>query len=196
MHPYSWGLYAESEHRSKCRIWHYQTKGTLDPLLGSATFIKAAIKLEYEVWTLRCNVSGRFGAGRCWLSSHPQQPALHSHFSPSMVTADPFFPSMHASAWCIMLLLLLGLYGNEGILDAGWLIKPLGRPLLDQLWDSPTLLWLGPHLGLDTSQMMELISLLGALLSFGALVLEPLRDSLIFFLLWFFYLSLFQVPLP
>ncbi|XP_048863284.1 lipase maturation factor 2-like [Brienomyrus brachyistius] len=86
-----------------------------------------------------------------------------------------------------------GLYGNEGILDAGWLMRSPGRPLLEQLWDSPTLLWLAPHLGLDTSQMMELISLLGALLSFGALVLEPLRDSLIFFLLWFFYLSLFQV---
>ncbi|KQK85360.1 hypothetical protein AAES_40732 [Amazona aestiva] len=40
---------------------------------------------------------------------------------------------------------------------------------------------------------MELLCLLGVLCSFGALLLEPLRDSLVFALLWVLYLSLYQV---
>ncbi|MBN3296823.1 LMF2 factor, partial [Amia calva] len=86
-----------------------------------------------------------------------------------------------------------GLYGNEGILPARWLMRYTGKPMLEQLKDSPTLLWLGPMLGLDTQQGMELICLLGTLLAFGAMVLEPMRDSLIFFCLWALYLSLYQV---
>ncbi|XP_006633846.2 lipase maturation factor 2a [Lepisosteus oculatus] len=86
-----------------------------------------------------------------------------------------------------------GLYGNDGILPARWQMRYTGKSLLEQLRDSPTLLWLGPRLGLDTQQGMELICLLGTLLAFGAMVLEPLRDSLIFFCLWALYLSLYQV---
>lgn len=70
-----------------------------------------------------------------------------------------------------------------------------GRPLLEQLQASPSLLWLGPHLGLelDRQQTMELLCLLGALLALAAALLEPLRDSLVFLLLWALYLSLYQV---
>ncbi|XP_064174613.1 lipase maturation factor 2a isoform X1 [Anguilla rostrata] len=86
-----------------------------------------------------------------------------------------------------------GLYGNEGILPARWQMRYSGKPLLEQLQDSPTLLWLAPHLGLDTQQAMELLCLLGALLAFGAMVLEALRSSMVFTCLWALYLSLYQV---
>ncbi|KAJ8387356.1 hypothetical protein AAFF_G00157330 [Aldrovandia affinis] len=86
-----------------------------------------------------------------------------------------------------------GLYGNDGILPARWQMRYTGKPLLEQLQDSPTLLWLGPSLGLDTQQGMELICLLGALLSLGAVVLETLRNSLVFLFLWVLYLSIYQV---
>ncbi|KAG2459868.1 LMF2 factor, partial [Polypterus senegalus] len=77
------------------------------------------------------------------------------------------------------------------------MLKYMGKPLLEQLWDSPTFLWLGPKLGLDTQQGMELICLLGIILSFGAMVFETLRDSLVFFFLWTLYLSVYQcIPTP
>lgn len=86
-----------------------------------------------------------------------------------------------------------GLYGREGILPAWKTLRFTGKGLLEQLKDSPTLLWLGPRLGLDTEQGMELICLLGAVLSLGALLFNCLRDGLVFLLLWILYLSLYQV---
>ncbi|XP_046872249.1 lipase maturation factor 2-like [Hypomesus transpacificus] len=88
-----------------------------------------------------------------------------------------------------------GLYGNEGVLPVR-LVEPVvsgDRPLLEQLQASPSLLWLGPHLGLGRPDTMELLCLVGALLSLGAALLEPLRDSLVFLVLWGLYLSLCQV---
>ncbi|KAM9312656.1 lipase maturation factor 2 [Gastrophryne carolinensis] len=86
-----------------------------------------------------------------------------------------------------------GLYGREGILPAWRMLRFTGKGLWEQLKDSPTLLWFGPRLGLDTEQGVELICLLGALLSAGAMLFSVLRDSLVFFLLWIFYLSIYQV---
>ncbi|XP_038667573.1 lipase maturation factor 2a [Scyliorhinus canicula] len=86
-----------------------------------------------------------------------------------------------------------GLYGREGILPVRRMLPFTGKPLLDQLTDSPTLLWLCPWLGLDTEQGMELICLLGIGLSITALLVKPLRDCFIFACLWFLYLSLYQV---
>ncbi|KAJ8411208.1 hypothetical protein AAFF_G00172140 [Aldrovandia affinis] len=96
-------------------------------------------------------------------------------------------------AFASLYIQLPGLYGNEGILPARWQMRYTGKALLEQLQDSPTLLWLGPHLGLDTQQGMELVCLLGVLLAFGAMVLDALRDSLVFLCLWALYLSLYQV---
>uniref|UniRef100_K7F4K2 Lipase maturation factor n=1 Tax=Pelodiscus sinensis TaxID=13735 RepID=K7F4K2_PELSI len=86
-----------------------------------------------------------------------------------------------------------GLYGKDGILPARKMLRVSGKGLWEQLRDSPTLLWFGPRLGLDTELGMELLCLLGVLTSFGTLVFEPLRDSLVFLLLWALYLSLYQV---
>ncbi|XP_015682016.1 lipase maturation factor 2, partial [Protobothrops mucrosquamatus] len=85
------------------------------------------------------------------------------------------------------------LYGKDGILPARKMLRFTGKGFWEQLRDSPTLLWLGPHLGLDTEQGLELLCLMGSLLSFGALVLEPLRDSVVFLALWGLYLSVYQV---
>uniref|UniRef100_A0A672IK43 Lipase maturation factor n=1 Tax=Salarias fasciatus TaxID=181472 RepID=A0A672IK43_SALFA len=88
-----------------------------------------------------------------------------------------------------------GLYGNDGLLPARWQLRYSGKPLVEQLLSSPTLLWLGPRVGLDTHTAMELLCLLGAALSLAATLVEALRDSLVFLCLWAFYLSLYQVSL-
>jgi hypothetical protein len=61
-----------------------------------------------------------------------------------------------------------------------------------QLWETPTLLWEAPRLGLDTAQGLELLTLLGTVLALGALLLRPLRHPLIYLLLWAAYLSACQ----
>ncbi|XP_047248096.1 lipase maturation factor 2a [Girardinichthys multiradiatus] len=105
--------------------------------------------------------------------------------------------------WCMALIYMVafvslyvqipGLYGNDGLLPARWQLRYTGKPLLDQLLSSPSLLWLGPHLGLDTQTSMELLCLTGAALSLAAMLVEALRDSLVFFCLWALYLSMYQV---
>lgn len=101
---------------------------------------------------------------------------------------------MHVASWCYFLF-HIGLYGNEGLLPARWQLRYSGKPLGEQLLSSPTLLWLGPRLGLDTHTAMELLCLAGAALSLTATLLQAFRDSLVFFCLWVLYLSLYQVSL-
>lgn len=81
------------------------------------------------------------------------------------------------------------------MLPARWQLRYSGKPLGEQLLSSPTLLWLGPRLGLDTHTAMELLCLAGAALSLTATLLEAFRDSLVFLCLWVLYLSLYQVSL-
>uniref|UniRef100_A0A8C8S9E1 Lipase maturation factor n=1 Tax=Pelusios castaneus TaxID=367368 RepID=A0A8C8S9E1_9SAUR len=101
--------------------------------------------------------------------------------------------AVYTAAFASLYLQLPGLYGKDGILPARRMLRLTGKGIWEQLRDSPTLLWFGPRLGLDTELAMELLCLLGVLTSFGALVLEPLRDSLVFLLLWVLYRSLYQV---
>ncbi|XP_078409286.1 lipase maturation factor 2a [Cetorhinus maximus] len=101
--------------------------------------------------------------------------------------------AIYLCAFASLYIQIPGLYGKEGILPVRRMLPFTGKPLLDQLTDSPTLLWLCPWLGLDTEQGMELICLLGIGLSIIALVIKPLRDCFIFACLWFLYLSLYQV---
>lgn len=86
-----------------------------------------------------------------------------------------------------------GLYGPEGILPARRTLRPQGKGRWQQLWETPTLLWEAPRLGLDTAQGLELLSLLGTLLALGALLLSQLRHLLTYLLLWAAYLSVCQV---
>ncbi|XP_068257771.1 lipase maturation factor 2 [Nyctibius grandis] len=99
----------------------------------------------------------------------------------------------YLAAFASLYVQIPGLYGRDGILPARRVLRLSGKGLWERLWDLPTLLWLSPSLGLDTELGMELLCLLGVLASFGALLLEPLRDSLLFALLWVLYLSLYQV---
>lgn len=85
-----------------------------------------------------------------------------------------------------------GLYGADGVLPARRMLRPRGQGRWRQLWEAPTLLWEAPLLGLDTAQGLELLSLLGALLALGALLLRPLRHCLAFLLLWAAYRSACQ----
>ncbi|XP_065780612.1 lipase maturation factor 2 [Muntiacus reevesi] len=86
-----------------------------------------------------------------------------------------------------------GLYGPEGILPARRTLRPQGKGRWQQLWETPTLLWEAPLLGLDTAQGLELLSLLGTLLALGALLTRQLRHLLVYLLLWATYLSVYQV---
>ncbi|XP_042631574.1 lipase maturation factor 2-like [Cyprinus carpio] len=109
----------------------------------------------------------------------------------------------HVFLWCLSAIYMFafaslyvqipGLYGNEGVLPARWQLRVSGKSVVEQLKDSPTLLWFGPRLGLDTQQCMELLSLTGALLSLMTLALPVLRDCRVFLVLWILYLSLYQV---
>ena len=63
----------------------------------------------------------------------------------------------------------------------------------ENFWRKPTLLWLTPKLGLDTQTGMELLCLVGMLLSMLAMSFRSWRDSITFFVLWFLYYSLYQV---
>ncbi|KAF5928242.1 hypothetical protein HPG69_014847 [Diceros bicornis minor] len=85
-----------------------------------------------------------------------------------------------------------GLYGAEGILPARRTLRPQGKGRWQQLWETPTLLWEAPRLGLDTAQGLELLNLLGTLLALGALLLRQLRHLLTYLLLWAAYLSAYQ----
>ncbi|XP_005067149.1 lipase maturation factor 2 isoform X2 [Mesocricetus auratus] len=86
-----------------------------------------------------------------------------------------------------------GLYGPEGILPARRTLRPQGKGRWQQLWETPTLLWEAPRLGLDTAQGLELLTLLGTVLALGALLLSSLRHSFVYLLLWIAYLSACQV---
>ncbi|KAK1327656.1 hypothetical protein QTO34_012945 [Cnephaeus nilssonii] len=89
-----------------------------------------------------------------------------------------------------------GLYGTEGILPARRTLRPQGKGPWQQLWETPTLLWEAPRLGLDTAQGLELLTLLGTLLALGALLLRRLRHLLVYLLLWAAYLSACQASGP
>lgn len=72
----------------------------------------------------------------------------------------------------------------------------VGKSLWERLRDTPTLLWFGPQLGLDTQHCMELLSLSGTVLSLVAMTVPALRDCRLYLILWVLYLSLYQVTPP
>ncbi|XP_069567229.1 lipase maturation factor 2a [Brachyistius frenatus] len=100
---------------------------------------------------------------------------------------------IYMAAFVSLYVQIPGLYGNEGLLPARWQLRYSGKPLLEQLLSFPSLLWLGPQLGLDTHTAMELLCLIGAALSLAAVLVEALRDGAVFLCLWVLYLSLDQV---
>ena len=85
-----------------------------------------------------------------------------------------------------------GLYGPEGILPARRTLRPQGKGRWQQLWETPTLLWEAPILGLDTAQGLDLLTLLGTVLALGTLLFNCLRHPFIYLLLWAAYRSAYQ----
>uniref|UniRef100_A0A8C2WKR6 Lipase maturation factor n=1 Tax=Cyclopterus lumpus TaxID=8103 RepID=A0A8C2WKR6_CYCLU len=101
--------------------------------------------------------------------------------------------AIYLAAFVSLYVQIPGLYGNDGLLPARWQLRYSGKSLWELLLSSPSLLWLGPQLGLDTHTAMELLCLVGAALSLAAMLVEALRDSVVFFCLWALYLSMCQV---
>ncbi|XP_066540986.1 lipase maturation factor 2a isoform X1 [Hoplias malabaricus] len=109
----------------------------------------------------------------------------------------------HMFLWCLSAIYMFafaslyvqipGLYGNEGLLPARWMLRVSGKSVWEQLREMPSLLWFGPRLGLDTQQCMELLSLTGALLSLAAMAVPYLRDCRVYLVLWVLYMSLYQI---
>ncbi|EEB19962.1 conserved hypothetical protein [Pediculus humanus corporis] len=87
-----------------------------------------------------------------------------------------------------------GLYGNNGILPARSQLEDLSsRTLAEKFHKKPTLLWLAPFLGLNTEYMMDVLSLLGIVLSFVGFLSVKFNIAPTFISLWSFYYSLYQV---
>uniref|UniRef100_A0A667Z6G6 Lipase maturation factor n=1 Tax=Myripristis murdjan TaxID=586833 RepID=A0A667Z6G6_9TELE len=103
--------------------------------------------------------------------------------------------SIYLFAFVSLYVQIPGLYGNDGLLPARWQLRYSGKPLWEQFLSSPTLLWMAPRLGLDTHTAMELLCLIGAALSLAAVLVDALRDSIVFLCLWVLYMSLYQVSL-
>lgn len=97
-----------------------------------------------------------------------------------------------SKVWLALTCSLAGLYGPEGILPARKTLRPQGKGPWQQLWETPTILWEAPRLGLDTAQGLDLLTLLGTVLALGALLLNSLRHPFIYLLLWAAYLSACQ----
>nr|XP_022326169.1 lipase maturation factor 2-like [Crassostrea virginica] len=87
-----------------------------------------------------------------------------------------------------------GLYGDNGILPAKLAMEDKEISSWEEILEGqPTLLRLMPKLGLSTETGMDLICLLGILISFCCVVFSTARDMVSFTLLWMMYLSLYQV---
>ncbi|XP_055935289.1 lipase maturation factor 2-like [Argiope bruennichi] len=102
---------------------------------------------------------------------------------------------IYLSAFSSLYVQLPGLYGDNGILPARAIISiEEGADVVKKKAEQmPTLLWLAPALGIDVPLMMDLIALLGIVVSFGSMVWGRMRDMANFTLLWILYFSLFQI---
>lgn len=62
----------------------------------------------------------------------------------------------------------IGLYGDNGILPARTQVELKTRAtLFNKLKQKPTFLWFAPYLGLNVEYMLDVLSLLGVILSFA-----------------------------
>ncbi|GFT50547.1 lipase maturation factor 2 [Nephila pilipes] len=102
---------------------------------------------------------------------------------------------VYLSAFSSLYVQIPGLFGDNGILPARSIISiENGADVVKKKAEEiPTLLWLAPALGIDVNLMMDLIALLGIIVSFGSMVWGRMRDMANFTLLWILYFSLFQI---
>ncbi|XP_050457179.1 lipase maturation factor 2-like [Cataglyphis hispanica] len=87
-----------------------------------------------------------------------------------------------------------GLYGDNGILPARTQVDLKTRAtLFNKLKQKPTFLWFAPYLGLNVEYMLDVLSLLGIILSFAGFVSQKFCIAPIFAGLWSLYYSLYQI---
>ncbi|XP_011689704.1 PREDICTED: lipase maturation factor 2-like isoform X1 [Wasmannia auropunctata] len=87
-----------------------------------------------------------------------------------------------------------GLYGDNGLLPARTQLDLKARgPLLNKMKHKPTFLWLAPYLGLNVDYMLDVLSLLGVILSFAGFVSQKFCIVPIFAGLWSLYYSVYQI---
>ncbi|KAJ6633328.1 Lipase maturation factor 2 [Pseudolycoriella hygida] len=86
-----------------------------------------------------------------------------------------------------------GLFGNNGVAPARLQIDTRLRNILLNLQQKPTLLHFATFCGLDVESMLDVIALLGSLISFAGFVSQNVCTAPIFTILWFLYCSLMQV---
>ncbi|KAL6268444.1 hypothetical protein P5V15_001579 [Pogonomyrmex californicus] len=87
-----------------------------------------------------------------------------------------------------------GLYGDNGILPARTELDLKARgPLLNKLKQKPSFLWFAPYLGLNVEYMLDVLSLIGIILSFAGFISQRFCIAPIFAGLWSLYYSLYQI---
>ncbi|EDV28848.1 uncharacterized protein TRIADDRAFT_18249 [Trichoplax adhaerens] len=89
-----------------------------------------------------------------------------------------------------------GLYGKNGIIpvDNQLDLKNGNEKSIPKKFSStPTLLWFMGDYGLDAEQSLELLSIVGMLLAWFAMITPRVRNAATFLALWIFYLSIFKV---
>ncbi|XP_029157826.1 lipase maturation factor 2-like [Nylanderia fulva] len=87
-----------------------------------------------------------------------------------------------------------GLYGDNGILPARTQVDLKARAtIFNKLKQKPTLLWFAPYLGLNVEYMLDILSLLGTVLSFAGFISQRFCIAPIFAGLWTLYYSLYQI---
>ncbi|CAH1981690.1 unnamed protein product [Acanthoscelides obtectus] len=104
------------------------------------------------------------------------------------------FCIVYLSAFLSFYIQIPGLYGDNGVLPAKSVLEfSKHKTLSAKIHYQPTLLWLAPYLGLDTSYALDVLALLGAFLAFTGLVSQRFCTIPLFAALWSLYFSLFQV---
>ncbi|XP_066594651.1 lipase maturation factor 2-like [Prorops nasuta] len=87
-----------------------------------------------------------------------------------------------------------GLYGDNGVLPARTQLEHKDwTTLLQKLKQKPTFLWFAPYLGLNIEYMLDVVSLIGIILSFAGFVSQKFCIMPVFGILWALYFSLYQI---
>ncbi|XP_037051914.1 lipase maturation factor 2-like [Bradysia coprophila] len=86
-----------------------------------------------------------------------------------------------------------GLFGNNGISPARLQIESPAKDLRSNIVRKPTLLHLAPYCGLDVEYMIDMIALLGSIISFAGLMTQRVCILPTFAVLWCLYGSLIQI---
>ncbi|XP_064634889.1 lipase maturation factor 2-like isoform X2 [Lineus longissimus] len=104
-----------------------------------------------------------------------------------------FMSVIYLFAFASLYVQIPGLYGDNGILPAKLVIKDEPKNTEAFFKEQASLLRLMPFLNLDVQTGMDLLCVLGILVSFLCFVHRGSRDMLSFSILWILYYSLFQV---